>query len=138
MNILSIESSCDETAASIVYKGHEVKSDIVASQVEIHAKWGGVVPELASRNHLIQVIPVIKQAFTKAQCNWDDIDAIAVTQGPGLVGALLVGLQVAKSLAMVHNKPLIPVNHLLGHLNAIYLVRAQRITPPQKGILSFK
>ena len=121
MIILSIESSCDETAAAIVKEGRVVLSDIVHSQVKLHAKWGGVVPEIASRNHLIEVIPVIEQALEEAQVTWSDIDAIAVTQGPGLVGALLVGLQVAKSLAFVHQKPLIPVHHLRGHLNAVAL-----------------
>ena len=129
MKILSIESSCDETAVAIVEDGHKVYADVVASQVEIHAKWGGVVPELASRNHLVHIIPVVKQALKDAQCSWQDIDAIAVTQGPGLVGALLVGLQVAKSLAMVYRKPLIAVNHLLGHLNAIHLHGLQEAQP---------
>lgn len=118
---LSIESSCDETAAAIVRDGRVVLSDVVCSQVDLHAKWGGVVPEIASRNHLLEVIPVIDQAIEKARVTWDEIDGIAVTQGPGLVGALLVGLQVAKSLAMVHQKPLIPVHHLKGHLSAIAL-----------------
>lgn len=121
MIILSIESSCDETAAAIVKEGRIVLSDIVHSQVKLHAKWGGVVPEIASRNHLIEVIPVIDQALKQAEVTWADIDAIAVTQGPGLVGALLVGLQVAKSLAYVHQKPLIPVHHLRGHLSAVAL-----------------
>ena len=121
MLILAIESSCDETAAAVIEDGRVVRSDVICSQVELHAKWGGVVPEIASRNHLLEVIPVIDQALTEAQVSWVDIDAIAVTQGPGLVGALLVGLQVAKSLAMVHQKPLIPVHHLSGHLSAIAL-----------------
>ena len=121
MLVLAIESSCDETAAAVVEDGRIVRSDIVCSQVEIHAKWGGVVPEIASRNHLLEVIPVIDQALLDAEVTWEHIDAIAVTQGPGLVGALLVGLQVAKSLAMVHQKPLIPVHHLSGHLSAIAL-----------------
>mgnify|MGYP000058626422 CR=1 FL=1 len=121
MLILALESSCDETAASVVENGRIVHSDVVCSQVDLHAKWGGVVPEIASRNHLIEVIPVVDEALARANVSWTDIDAIAVTQGPGLVGALLVGLQVAKSLAMVHNKPLIPVHHLRGHLSAIAL-----------------
>ena len=121
MLILALESSCDETAASVVENGRIVHSDVVCSQVDLHAKWGGVVPEIASRNHLIEVIPVVDEALARANVSWTDIDAVAVTQGPGLVGALLVGLQVAKSLAMVHNKPLIPVHHLRGHLSAIAL-----------------
>jgi len=121
MLILAIESSCDETAAAVVYNGRIVLSDVVCSQVELHEKWGGVVPEIASRNHLLDVIPVVDQALREAQVSWAEIDAIAVTQGPGLVGALLVGLQVAKSLAMVYRKPLIPVHHLGGHLSAIAL-----------------
>jgi N6-L-threonylcarbamoyladenine synthase len=121
MLILSIESSCDETAAAVIQDGRVVRSDIVCSQVEIHAKWGGVVPEIASRNHLLEVIPVVDQALSQANVTWAEIDAIAVTQGPGLVGALLVGLQVAKSLAMVYQKPLIPVHHLSGHLSATAL-----------------
>lgn len=121
MIILAIESSCDETAASVVKNGCIVLSDVVHSQVELHAKWGGVVPEVASRNHLVEIIPVIEQALALANVEWCDVDAIAVTQGPGLVGALLVGLQVAKSLAFVHQKPLIPVHHLKGHLSAVAL-----------------
>ena len=121
MLILAIESSCDETAASVVEDGHLVRSDVVCSQVELHARWGGVVPEIASRNHLLEVIPVVERALSEAKVTWDEIDAIAVTQGPGLVGALLVGLQVAKSLALVHRKPLIPVHHLCGHLSAVAL-----------------
>ncbi|MAD60381.1 MAG: tRNA (adenosine(37)-N6)-threonylcarbamoyltransferase complex transferase subunit TsaD [Myxococcales bacterium] len=130
MIILSIESSCDETAAAVIKDGRVVLSDIVHSQVKIHAKWGGVVPEIASRNHLIEVIPVIEQALIEAQVTWSDIDAIAVTQGPGLVGALLVGLQVAKSLAYVHQKPLIPVHHLRGHLSAVALHAPDEPAPP--------
>ncbi len=107
-------------------------SDVVRSQVEIHAKWGGVVPEIASRNHLVDTIPVVDQAIAEAGVTWEEIDAIAVTQGPGLVGALLVGLQVAKSLAFVHHKPLIPVHHLKGHLSAVALrspTESQPATP---------
>jgi N6-L-threonylcarbamoyladenine synthase len=121
MLILSVESSCDETAVAIVDSGKKVLADIVSSQTQIHAKFGGVVPELASRNHLLDIIPVIDQAFSKANVSMDQISAIAVTRGPGLIGALLVGLQSAKALAYVHQKPLIEVNHLHGHLNAIYL-----------------
>lgn len=98
-------------------------ADQVATQIEIHRKYGGVVPELASRNHVVDIIPVVQAALTEADLGWDDIDAIAATQGPGLVGALLVGLQIAKALAWARNKPLIPVNHLAGHLHAVFLHR---------------
>ncbi len=134
MYILSVESSCDETAVAIVENGRKVLADIVSSQTKIHAKFGGVVPELASRNHLLEIIPVIDQALQVAQIDdFQQIDAIAITKGPGLIGALLVGLQAAKSLAYVHQKPLIEVNHLHGHLNAIYLHandEEARPTPP--------
>lgn len=123
--LLAIESSCDETAAAVVRSGAEggalVLSDVVRSQVAFHAKWGGVVPEIASRNHLVDITPVVEEAVARAGVSWAGIDAVAVTQGPGLVGALLVGLQVAKSLAYAHRKPLIPVHHLLGHLSAVAL-----------------
>jgi N6-L-threonylcarbamoyladenine synthase len=123
--LLALESSCDETAAAVVRSGEGggalVLSDVVRSQVALHAKWGGVVPEIASRNHLVDISPVIDEAMGRAGVGWGEVDAVAVTQGPGLVGALLVGLQVAKSMAYAHQKPLIPVNHLLGHLSAVAL-----------------
>ena len=119
--ILAIETSCDETAAAVVEDGHLVLSDPVATQIDIHRKYGGVVPELASRNHVVDIVPVVNDALEQADCTWTDIDAIAVTQGPGLVGALLVGIQVAKALAYAQKKPLIPVHHLAGHLHAVFL-----------------
>ena len=128
--VLAIETSCDETAASIVEDGHLVLSDVVATQIDIHCKYGGVVPELASRNHIVNIIPVVEDAMAQAQCTWADLDAIAVTRGPGLVGALLVGLQMAKSLAYAHGLPLIPVHHLAGHLHAVYLHRPEDPRPP--------
>ena len=131
--VLAIESSCDETAAAIVDDGHCVISDPVATQIDIHRKYGGVVPELASRNHIVDIVPVIEEALSAANSTWDDIDAIAVTQGPGLVGALLVGLQVAKSIAYAHNKPLIPVHHLAGHLHAVFLHRPGEERPQGPG-----
>jgi N6-L-threonylcarbamoyladenine synthase len=126
MIVLGIETSCDETAASVVQDGRRALSDVVATQIEIHRKWGGVVPELASRNHVMQVMPVIDEAITAAAIAPAAIDGIAVTSGPGLVGALLVGVQVAKALAAAWEKPLVGVNHLEGHLLAAFLSE----TPP--------
>ncbi len=123
MRVLAIETSCDETAAAVVEDGHLVLSDPVATQIDVHRRYGGVVPELASRNHVVDIIPVVEEALAQAQMTWDGIDAIAVTRGPGLVGALLVGLQVAKSLAYAVDKPLVPVHHLAGHLHAVFLHR---------------
>ncbi len=124
MRVLGIESSCDETAAAVVEDGRRALSDVVATQIDIHRRWGGVVPELASRNHVVQVMPVIDQALAAA--GGGPIDGIAVTSGPGLVGALLVGVQVAKALALAWDKPLVGVNHLEGHLLAAFLGE----TPP--------
>ena len=121
MRVLGIESSCDETAAAIVEDGTTVRADVVASQNEVHAKYGGVVPELASRAHILNVVPVVQAALDQAKLTLSDIDGIAVTNAPGLVGALLVGLQTAKSLAWVTRKPLVGVHHLIGHLTAVYL-----------------
>jgi N6-L-threonylcarbamoyladenine synthase len=121
MRVLGIESSCDETAAAIVEDGRVVRSDVVASQNEVHARYGGVVPELASRAHILNVVPVIQAALDRAALALDDIDGIAVTNAPGLVGALLVGLQTAKALAWVTRKPLVGVHHLEGHLSAVFL-----------------
>src|SRR6201995_3464515 len=119
--ILGIESSCDETAAAAVSDGREMLSSIVASQIALHRQSGGVVPELASREHLRQIVPVVREALTQAKLTLQDIDAIGVTQGPGLVGALLVGITYAKTLAQTLNKPLVPVNHLEGHVHAVFL-----------------
>jgi N6-L-threonylcarbamoyladenine synthase len=121
MRVLGVESSCDETAASIVEDGRVVRSDVVASQDEIHARYGGVVPELASRAHVLNVVPVVQAALERAGVALGDIDGIAVTNAPGLVGALLVGLQTAKAMAWVTGKPLVGVHHLEGHLSAIFL-----------------
>jgi N6-L-threonylcarbamoyladenine synthase len=119
--ILGIESSCDETAAAVVADGREILSSVVASQIEIHRKYGGVVPELASREHLRQIVPVVREALALARIKLGDVDAIGVTQGPGLVGALLVGITYAKTLAAALGKPLVPVNHLAGHVHAVFL-----------------
>jgi N6-L-threonylcarbamoyladenine synthase len=129
--ILAIESSCDETAAAIVSDGLNVLSNVVASQIDIHQKYGGVVPELASREHLRQIVPVVREALAQANLQFPDVDAIAVTQGPGLVGALLVGITYGKTLASALNKPLIAVNHLAGHVHAVFLEahRAARRSP---------
>jgi N6-L-threonylcarbamoyladenine synthase len=119
--VLGLESSCDETAAAVVADGVDVRADIVASQNEVHARYGGVVPELASRAHIVNVVPVVQAALDAMGGTLADIDAIAVTHAPGLVGALLVGLQTAKALAWATGKPLVGVHHLEGHLSAIYL-----------------
>ena len=119
--ILGIESSCDETAASVVRNGREILSDIIASQADFHEQYGGVVPELASRMHVDAIYPCIDSALKEANVTLDDIDAVAVTYGPGLVGALLVGLSAAKGLCASTGKPLVGVNHLLGHICANYL-----------------
>lgn len=119
--ILGIESSCDETAAAIVADGVKILSSVVASQVEIHRKYGGVVPELASREHLRQIVPVVREAAAQAGIALADLDAIGVTQGPGLVGSLLVGLTYGKVLALALGKPLVAVNHLEGHVHAVFL-----------------
>ncbi len=120
--ILGIESSCDETAAAVVAGGRRFLSNIIASQVDLHRKYGGVVPEIASRKHLEAVLPTVKEALGAAGVTLEQIDAIAVTHGPGLVGTLLVGLSAAKALAYALDKPLIGVNHLLGHIYANFLV----------------
>jgi len=119
--ILGIESSCDETAAAVVADGREILSSVVASQIDIHQKYGGVVPELASREHLRQIVPVVREALAQAGMKLADVDAIGVTQGPGLVGALLVGITYGKTLAQALGKPLVPVNHLEGHVHAVFL-----------------
>jgi N6-L-threonylcarbamoyladenine synthase len=119
--ILGIESSCDETAAAVVADGREILSSIVASQYDVHRKYGGVVPELASREHLRQIVPVVREALEQSRVALSDVDAIAVTRGPGLVGALLVGVTYGKALAMSLGKPLIGVNHLEGHVHAVFL-----------------
>ncbi len=123
--ILGIESSCDETAAAVVRSGEQVISNVVASQFATHQPYGGVVPELASREHLRAIVPVVRQALAEAQHTYDSVDAIAVTQGPGLAGALLVGISYAKALAFALDKPLIAVNHIEGHIHAVLLDLSQ-------------
>jgi N6-L-threonylcarbamoyladenine synthase len=121
VRILGIESSCDETAAAVVTDGREILSSVVSSQTDIHRKYGGVVPELASREHLRQIVPVVREALKRAGLGFADLDAIGVTQGPGLVGALLIGVTYAKALAIELGKPLVAVNHLEGHVHAVLL-----------------
>lgn len=121
MLVLGLESSCDETAAAVVEDGRRVLADVVASQVDVHARYGGVVPELASRHHIVNVVPVLQQALDDAGVGLEDIDGIAVTAGPGLIGALLVALQTGKAIAYARGIPLVGVNHLEGHLTAVYL-----------------
>jgi len=124
-HILGIESSCDETGAAVVRSGQRVLSNIVASQIATHQPYGGVVPELASREHLRAIVPVVRQALAEAGQTYQSVDAIAVTQGPGLAGALLVGISYAKALAFALEKPLIAVNHLEGHVHAVMLEQRQ-------------
>jgi N6-L-threonylcarbamoyladenine synthase len=119
--ILGIESSCDETAAAVVASGREILSSVVASQVDVHRKYGGVVPELASREHLRSIVPVVREALERAGMSLGDVDAFGVTCGPGLVGSLLVGLTYGKVLAVSLGKPLVAVNHLEGHVHAVFL-----------------
>jgi N6-L-threonylcarbamoyladenine synthase len=124
--ILGIESSCDETAAAVVRAGSEALSNVVASQMSLHANYGGVVPELASREHLRNIVPVVREAMAQAGVGFDALDAVAVTEGPGLAGALLVGITYAKALAFGLSKPLIGVNHLEGHIHAVLMEARQR------------
>ncbi len=124
--ILGIESSCDETAAAVVEDGRAILSSVVASQLDIHAKYGGVVPELASREHLRSIVAVVREAMERARCDWADLDAVAVTHGPGLVGSLLVGITFAKAVCLARSLPLIGVNHIEGHIHAVMMeVRMQ-------------
>ncbi|NCQ54273.1 tRNA (adenosine(37)-N6)-threonylcarbamoyltransferase complex transferase subunit TsaD [Candidatus Saccharibacteria bacterium CG11_big_fil_rev_8_21_14_0_20_41_19] len=121
MKILGIESSCDETAAAIVEDGRRLLSNVVNSQIDIHAVYGGVVPEVAARSHIEVINPVINQALTDANCTWDDIDGIAVTYAPGLIGSLLIGTLAARTLAILKNKPLYPIHHVEAHVYANFL-----------------
>jgi N6-L-threonylcarbamoyladenine synthase len=127
--ILAIESSCDETSVAVMADGREILSDIISSQIEIHKLYGGVVPEIASRHHLENINAVIEQAMTEADITKDDIDAIGVTCGPGLVGALLIGIAAAKALALAWDKPLIGVHHIQGHISAAY-IENRELEPP--------
>jgi N6-L-threonylcarbamoyladenine synthase len=134
MLVLGLETSCDETAAAVVEDGRRARSDVVSTQVDIHRRWGGVVPELASRNHVVQVLPVVDEALSRACVSLLDLDLIAVTAGPGLQGALLVGLQTARGLALATGLPVLGVNHLEGHLLAIRLME-DAPEPPFLGLV---
>jgi len=134
--ILAIETSCDETAAAVVEDGRHILSNVVASQVELHARYGGVFPEIASRAHIEAIVPVIEQAMREAHLGFDDLDSVAVTYGPGLAGSLLVGVNAAKGLALGRNLPLVGVNHLEAHIYAHWLEvesEGAAIPPPQAG-----
>ncbi|MEI6046149.1 MAG: tRNA (adenosine(37)-N6)-threonylcarbamoyltransferase complex transferase subunit TsaD, partial [Chloroflexota bacterium] len=130
MNILAIETSCDETSAAIVRDGRHVLANVIASQIDIHQKYGGVVPEVASRQHILYITPVLNETLETAGLDWNEIDAIAVTNGPGLAGALLVGVNAAKGLAFARQKPLIGVNHLESHIYANWLIPSQAEDSP--------
>ena len=119
--ILAIETSCDETAAAVVDNGTTILSNIIASQTDLHAQFGGIFPEMASRQHIEVIYPVVEQAMRDAFIGFDDLDCIAVTRGPGLVGSLLVGVNMAKGLAMARNRPLLGINHIEGHINSLWL-----------------
>ena len=127
--ILALETSCDETAAAVVSQAGEIRSNVVSSQADLHARFGGVVPEIASRRHLELVLPVLREALGQAGATLDDVDEIAVTRGPGLIGALLVGLAAAKALAWAHELPLAAVDHLHGHVASLYL-QPSPVEPP--------
>jgi N6-L-threonylcarbamoyladenine synthase len=135
VKVLGLETSCDETAAAVVEDGTRVRSDVIASQVAQHRPYGGVVPELASRHHLLNVMPVVRTALADAGLTLDDIDAVACTRGPGLVGALLVGVQVAKAIAYARGLDLVGVSHLDGHLTAVHLENADPPGFPHVALL---
>jgi len=134
--LLAIESSCDETAAAVLEDGSRVLSNVVASQLELHARYGGVVPELASREHLRAVVPVVREALERSGATWSDLGAVAATSGPGLAGALLVGLTYAKAISFAANIPLIAVHHIEGHIQAVLLEARQRGTPVELPALA--
>jgi N6-L-threonylcarbamoyladenine synthase len=128
--ILAIETSCDETAAAVIENGRALHASVVASQMEMHARYGGVYPEVASRQHVLSITPVVEQALAQANVGLGDIDAIAVTQGPGLAGSLVVGMNMAKGLALGTNKPLVGVNHLEGHIYSAWVYKSNEAAPP--------
>ena len=142
MKILGIETSCDETAAAVVEDGQRLLSNVILSSMDLHAQYGGVVPEIAARSHIEAIMPVINQALTDANCDWNDIDAIAVTYGAGLGGSLLIGVLTARTLAISYNKPLYAVNHVMGHVYANFLTStalpgySMRLGQPQFPMLA--
>lgn len=136
MKILGIESSCDETAASVVEDGYRLLSNVVNSQIDIHSHYGGVIPEIAARSHIEVVTPVINEALSQAHCTWDDIDAIAVTYAPGLIGSLLVGTLAARTLAVLHDKPLYAIHHVEAHVYANFITKDSRINPASPSHLT--
>ncbi|MCZ2149428.1 MAG: tRNA (adenosine(37)-N6)-threonylcarbamoyltransferase complex transferase subunit TsaD [Bryobacterales bacterium] len=135
MQILGIESSCDETAAAVVRGGREILSSVVSSQFDVHGKYGGVVPELASREHLRAITAVVRQAMEQARCQWGDLAAVAVTRGPGLVGSLLVGITYAKAICFARKLPLIGVNHIEGHIHAVAMEAGERLEFPALALV---
>jgi N6-L-threonylcarbamoyladenine synthase len=135
MRLLAIETSCDETAAAVVEDGRRILSSVVSTQVEVHAPYGGVVPELASRHHIENMPRVLRKALRDADTALADLDAVAVTQGPGLIGSLLVGIQAAKAIAFVHGKPLVPVHHIAGHIHAPFLAAADEVPLPALALV---
>ncbi len=135
MKILGIESSCDETAAAVVADGRAILSSVVASQLATHGKYGGVVPELASREHLRAIVPVVRLALEQARTSLDELDAVAVTEGPGLVGSLLVGITYAKAVCFARGLPLIGVNHIEGHIHAVVLEAGAQIEFPALALV---
>jgi len=135
MRILGIETSCDETAAAVVEDGKTILSSVVASQLDTHGRYGGVVPELASREHLRAIVPVVRTALQEARRGFEDLDAVAVTEGPGLVGSLLVGITYATSICLVHGLPLIGVNHVEGHIHAVVLESEGKVELPALALV---
>jgi N6-L-threonylcarbamoyladenine synthase len=135
VKLLAIETSCDETAAAVVEDGRSILSSVVSTQAAVHAPFGGVVPELASRHHIENIAPVIRQAMAEAQLEFGALDAVAVTQGPGLIGSLLVGIQAAKAIAYVHEKPLVPVHHIAGHIQAPFLAAGGDVPLPALALV---
>ncbi|GAP21112.1 tRNA (adenosine(37)-N6)-threonylcarbamoyltransferase complex transferase subunit TsaD [Leptolinea tardivitalis] len=136
--ILGIESSCDETAAAVIENGNNLLASSVATQIELHKKFGGVFPEVASRQHTLSIYPIIEETLLKAHLSWDDIDAIAATRGPGLAGSLVVGFNAAKGIALARNLPLIGVNHLEGHIYSAWVKPeiSDRFTPPEFPVMA--
>ncbi|NLF51678.1 MAG: tRNA (adenosine(37)-N6)-threonylcarbamoyltransferase complex transferase subunit TsaD [Leptolinea sp.] len=136
--ILGIESSCDETAAAIIENGSNLLAGSVATQIDLHKKYGGVFPEVASRQHILSIYPIIEETLQKAHLSWDEIDAIAVTRGPGLAGSLVVGMNAAKGIALARNLPLVGVNHLEGHIYSSWIRpdAADRFTPPKFPVMA--